>query len=129
KVETPHGKRVILVPHPEESHWIKKMFDMRIRGNLSDNEIVNELNSMGFKTRTLNRRSRDAKKKVIGKIGGNKLNLKQFWRFIQNPIYAGINVERWTQGKAIKGKFDGLVKIEEFNKANRGKRTLVEEQG
>jgi site-specific DNA recombinase len=127
KVETSHGKRVILAPHPEEAYWIKKMFDLRIQGNLSDNEIVDEINSMGFKTRSKNRRNPEDRKQIIGKIGGNPLNLKQFWRFIQNPVYAGINIESWTQGEAIKGQFKGLVSIDTYNKANRGKRTLVEE--
>ncbi|PIQ73421.1 hypothetical protein COV58_02630 [Candidatus Roizmanbacteria bacterium CG11_big_fil_rev_8_21_14_0_20_36_8] len=82
---------------------------------------------MGFTTRSKNRRNPNDKKQVIGKIGGCQLNLKQFWRFIQNPIYAGINIESWTQGRAIKGKFKGLVSMETYNKANRGKRTLFEE--
>ncbi|MFO7958293.1 MAG: hypothetical protein R6X33_14500, partial [Candidatus Brocadiia bacterium] len=25
KVETPHGKRVVLMPHPKEAYWIKKL--------------------------------------------------------------------------------------------------------
>lgn len=129
KIETPHGKRVILKPHPIESEWIKKMFQLRIRGNLTDPEIVEEINNMGYRTRLINRRSLTDKKQVIGQVGGNKLNVKQYWRFIQNPIYAGINIEKWTQGKAVKGNFDGIVSVEEFNKANRGKHTIIVDQG
>ena len=128
KIETSHGKRVVLAPHPEEAHWIQKMFDLRIQGNLSDNEIVDEINKMGFRTRTQNRRNPNDKKQVIGKIGGNLLNIKQFWRLIYNPIYAGVNVESWTQDQAIKGQFKGLVSIDIYNTANRGKRTLVEDK-
>ena len=128
KVETPHGRRVILAPHPEEAQWIKKMFDMRVQGNLSDNEIIEEINGMGFTTRSKNRRNVEDKKQIIGKVGGNPLNVKQFWRFIQSPIYAGVNVESWTQGQAIKGQFKGLVSMDTYNKANRGKRTLVEDK-
>ena len=126
KVETPHGKRVILKPHPKESVWIKKMFELRVRGNLTDTEIVDEVNKLGFRTRTRNKRSKRDKKKIVGTVGGKKLTLKQLWRYIKKPIYAGVSVEKWTDGKAIQAKFDGLVDIETYNKANRGKRTLIE---
>lgn len=126
KVETPHGKRVILKPHPEESLWVRKMFELRCRGTLSDQEIVEEINRIGYKTRRRYRRNSDDKTKVIGEYGGKPLQIKQFWRFIQNPIYAGANIEKWTQGEVVKGKFDGLVSIEMYNKANRGKLTLIE---
>ena len=129
KVETSHGKRVVLAPHPEESVWIINMFKLRIRGDLTDNEIVDEINKMGFQTRFFNKRGAQDKKAIVGQIGGKKLNIKQFWRFIYNPIYAGVNIEKWTQGKAIKGNFEGLVSIDDFNKANRGKHTLVEKNG
>lgn len=126
KVDTPHGKRVILVPHPDESQWIHKMFELRLRGSMSDPEIVDEINKLGFKTRVKNRRSNSDKKSIVGTIGGKKLTLKQFLRFVENPIYAGVNIERWTQGEPIKGKFEGLVTIDTFNKANKGKRILEE---
>ena len=126
KVDTPHGKRVILKPHPEEAHWITKMFDLRIRGSLTDQQIVDELNNLGFQSRTTLKRSKQDKKQVIGKRGGTKLNLKQFWRFVQNPIYAGINIEKWTNGEPVKGNFDGLVSIDTFNKANKGKIVITE---
>ncbi|MBU4203387.1 MAG: hypothetical protein KKD59_05495, partial [Acidobacteria bacterium] len=50
-------------------------------------------------------------------------------RFVQNPIYAGINVEKWTEEKPVKGKFEGLVSIKLFNKANRGKVVIAEQNG
>ena len=129
KIDTQHGKRVILVPHPEESLWIKRMYEYRLEGTMNDNEIINKLNGLGFKTRTFNKRDPNDKTKIIGKMGGKPLDLKQFWRFIQNPIYAGINIEKWTGNKPIKGQFDGLISIEEFNKANRGKVVIAEENG
>jgi site-specific DNA recombinase len=121
KVETSHGKRVILKPHPEDSKWIIKMFESRLEGSLNDTEIVEKLNKLGFKTRTFLKRDPSNKTKVIGKGGGKQLTLKQFWRFVQNPVYAGINTEKWTENKPIRGKFDGLVSVKLFNKANRGK--------
>src|SRR3989338_5605509 len=65
--------------------------------------------------------------KVIGYRGGIPLTVDQFHKYIENPIYAGINNEKWTQGHPIKAKFDGLVSIEMFNRANRGKITILEE--
>jgi site-specific DNA recombinase len=127
KVETPHGKRVILMPHPKESYWIKKMYQLKLEGTLTDSQIVEKLNEMGFKTRTFNRRDPEDRTKVIGKGGGNPLNLKQFWRFIRNPIYAGINIEKWTNYKPIKGQFEGLISIKEFNRANKGKVAISED--
>ncbi len=129
KVETPHGKRVILKPHPEESLWVKKMFELRARGTLSDQEIVDEINAMGYKTRKRYIRNPQDRTKVLGERGGKGLRIKQFWRYIQNPIYAGINSEKWTEGNVVKGKFDGLISIEVFNKANKGKLTLSENDG
>ncbi|MEO8582117.1 MAG: recombinase family protein, partial [Patescibacteria group bacterium] len=129
KVETSHGKRVILKPHPEESKWIIKMFDLRCGGIMSDRQIVEEVNALGYKTRTQFHRNPQDRTKVIGRTGGKKLILKQFWRFIENPIYAGMNIEKWTDDQPIKGKFDGLVSIDIFNRANKGKLTLIEENG
>jgi len=40
KVETSHGKRVILKPHPEESPWILKMYNLRLRGTMTDIQII-----------------------------------------------------------------------------------------
>ncbi len=127
KTETSHGKRVILKPHPDESKWIQKMFDLRVQGTLTDNEIVEEINRLGFKSRVQYVRNPNDRTKVIGNRGGKPLNVKQFWRYIYNPIYAGVNIEKWTQGQPIKGNFPGLVSIETFNLANKGKFTITED--
>ena len=129
KIETAHGKRVILVPQKGEAEWIRKMFNLRNRGTLNDKEIVSKLNSQGFKTRTLNKRDPKDKTKIIGKRGGKPLNLKQFWRYIRNPVYAGINSEKWTEGNPVKGKFEGLVSIDVYNKANKGKVFITSKRG
>ena len=129
KIETPNGKRVILKPHPEESVWFKKMFELRCRGNVTDYQIVDKINQLGFKTRKLYQRDRHDQTKIIKVRGGNKLNVKTFRSYIQNPIYAGVNYVKWTKDKPHKGKFDGLVSIEIFNKANKGKIVVIEEGG
>ena len=121
--------RVILTPHEIEASWFIKMFELRVQGNFTDNEIVSEINKMGFKSRRVKKHDRHDKTKVVGYGGEKPLTLKQFQRYIQNPIYAGVNTERWTNGQPIKEKFDGLVSVDTFNKANRGKTVIVEESG
>ena len=129
KIETSHGRRVILKPYPEESQWIIKMFKLRCQGTMSDEEIVDEINRMGYKSRKQYRRDPEDRTKVIGESGGKKLCIKQFWRYIKKPIFAGVNSEKWTEGNLVKCKFEGLVSIDTFNKANRGKFILSEEGG
>lgn len=129
KIETPNGKRTILKPHPEESQWIIKMFELRCRGTLNDHQIVDEINNLGFKSRINLIRNPQDRTKIIKRKGDKKLDIKGFWRYIQNPIYAGISMEKWTKDQRIKGKYNGLVSIETFNKANKGKVVISEENG
>ena len=78
KVETTHGKRVILKPHPEESKWILKMFDLRCRGTMTDRQIIGEVNNLGFRSRKQYIRNPQDRTKVIGESGSKKITLKQF---------------------------------------------------
>ncbi len=126
--ETPHGRRIILKPHPTESDWIRKMFELRTRSTMTDSQIVAQLNSLGFQSRKMLVRDKNTRL-VIGEKGCNKIILKQFLRYIQNPIYAGVTKDKWTEGKPIKCRFDGIVTIDEFNKAQRGKMTIYEKDG
>ena len=128
KIETTDGKRVILKPHPVESTWIIKMFELRCRGTLSDHQIVEEINNLGFKTRPMYFRDRHDKTKIIKEKGNSPLNIKALWSYLKNPLYAGINLVKWTKENPQKGKYEGLVSIETFNKANRGIRTIIEEE-
>ena len=128
RIETPDGKRVILMPHPIESNWIIKIFELRCRQTLSDHQIVDKINNLGFKSRPMYFRDRHDRTKIIKEKGGNKLDIKALWRYVKNPIYAGINLVKWTKDNPQKGKFGGLVSIETFNKANRGSRTIIEEE-
>ena len=129
KIETPNGKRTILKPHPEESQWIIKMFELRCRGTLDDHEIVEEINNLGFRSRVELIRDPHDRTKIIKRKGDKKLDIKGFWRYIQNPVYAGISMEKWTKEQRVKGKYTGLVSIETFNKANKGKVIISEESG
>jgi site-specific DNA recombinase len=126
KLETQHGKRMILKPHPEEADYIIKLFEMRASGQFSDKEIARKLNDMGYRGRPQLRRAKDYKTRVVGRTEPALLDEKKLWKMVRNPIYAGINVEKWTQNKSIKCMFEGLVSVDLFNRANKGKRTIIE---
>lgn len=129
RIETIHGKRFILVPHPTESVWIKRMFELKEQAIYSDREIVAQINLMGFKTRIQYFRDPKNNTKIIGIKGGKELIMKEFDRLLRHPIYTGITVEKWTENKPIRCQFKGLVSIETFNKANAGKIMIIEDEG
>lgn len=127
-VETREGKRCVLRPNESEAPLVTKMFELRARHMMDDLEIVKELNRLGFRTRERVVRDKEDRTKVIDILGGEPLTLKQLWRMIENPVYAGVNPEKWTQGKPVKCKFDGLISYELFNAANRGKILVSEDE-
>ena len=129
RVDTNNGKRYILQPKESEAPFIEKMFELRLRGNLSDSEIVDDVNRLGYKSRQYNRRVTHGNTTTTKRVGGNKLTLKRFWIYIQNPVYTGIICEKWTNDQPIKAQFKGLISYETFNKANRGKLTISELDG
>lgn len=103
KIDTAEqGKRTVLTPHPDEAIWFIRMYELASQGNLSDQEIVNRVNALGFKSRVQKLHDKNDKTKVIGYRGGKQLTVKQLQRYIRSPIYAGINDERWTEGKPVK---------------------------
>ena len=129
KIETKHGKRSILVPHPKESIFVKRIFELRALGVMSDKEIIDDLNLRGFQTRIHYVRSKHDRTKIIGKRGGNKLDKDAMDLLLINPIYAGIIKEKWTDNKPVRASFEGLVSIETFNAANRGKIVIIDKGG
>lgn len=120
--------RCIQVPDPKRAHFFIKIFELRAQNKYTDKEIVYILNQeMDFRTKTFNRWDK-SQTEVIGKGGRKKLTVKQMQRIIQRVSYAGFICEKWTYNQIIKAKWDGLVSIETFNKANRGK-VFIEEKG
>jgi hypothetical protein len=114
------GKRkVIQEPDHERAPFYIEMFKLRASGAYTDLQIVELVNAMGFVTKKFKRWSLD-KSRVIGYGGGVPLSVKQLQVIIQNPIYCGVNTEKWLQ-VPIKTKYEGLVSIDTFNRANRGK--------
>ncbi len=112
-------KKVIQIPDPERVQFFKAMYDFRIQG-LDDNDIVARLNAMNFRTKIRNIWD-EKRERVIGQTTPKLLTIKHFQRLIQRPIYAGVLCEKWTHNKPIYAQYKGIVTIDEFNKANRGK--------
>ncbi|MDB5204925.1 MAG: hydrolase, partial [Candidatus Taylorbacteria bacterium] len=115
-------KKPIQKPDPVRAHFYTAMFEMRARGVL-DIEIVEKINAMGFKSRTNLKWDKDHRN-IIGNKGGLPLTIKQLQRIIINPVYAGVVCEKWTHYKPIKAAYPGLVSVELFNRANKGKWVL-----
>ncbi|QQS27376.1 recombinase family protein [bacterium] len=121
KVDTKNGKRLILQPHPEESPYMIRLFEMRAESIYSDQQIADELNRLGFRTRIRYVRDKYDRTKIVRQIGGHKMTAKMVDRYVHNPIYAGVIKEKWTYDKPVKAQFDGLVLPALYNAANRGK--------
>lgn len=115
-------KKTIQVPDPDRAPFYKRIFELR-SGGLSDIQIVGQLNNIGYRTPLRNRYNKDHTK-IIGHIGGNLLTVKQLQRVIANTVYAGVLCEKWTFYKPVRAQYDGLVTIDLFNLANRGKIVL-----
>lgn len=120
KVYDEGKKRTAMAADPGRAKYYIAMFEMRAAGQMTDKEIVDRVNAMGFRTRTFNRWNKDHSK-LIGKVGNVPLTVKMLQEILQRPIYAGFNCEKWTMKQPVKAQFDGLVSLETFNKANRGK--------
>jgi hypothetical protein len=127
RIETVHGQRFILAPHPIESIWIIKMYELKAEGLLTDQQIVDHINLLGFRTRKYYLRHPNNKNRIIGKKGNRKLDIKTMDRILRHPLYAGVTTERWTFNKPLKCQFNGLVSIEMFNQANNGRIMIFEE--
>ncbi len=128
KVETKHGKRCLLKPHPTESKYLIKMFELSAKGTLHDEDIIETINKLGFRTRVRYRRDKSDRSKINSKQGGDSLTVKAMHKLLRNPIYTGINAEKWTGEKPIRCAFEGLVSIDTFNKANKGKKIISESE-
>jgi hypothetical protein len=113
-------KKIIDVPDPERDHFYVDMFNMRASGRYSDQQIVDQLNAKGYRSRVFLRWDKEHQN-VVGQRGGGPLSMKALQKIVRRPIYAGVKVEKWTHGKPVRAKYDGLVSIATFNQANRGK--------
>lgn len=119
-VDTNHGRRMVLKPHPEESVFIRRIFEMKAQGIYSNQEIADTCNSLGFKTRTTVVRDKYDPSTIKSIRGGKPMDEKIVDRIVHRLIYVGIIKEKWTHDKPIKAQFEGLVTLEQFNDANHG---------
>ncbi|MEK7539607.1 MAG: recombinase family protein, partial [Patescibacteria group bacterium] len=127
KIEVGTKKKVIEVPDPERKKYFEAIFNLRASGTMKDQEIVDQVNAMGYKScifRVWNKNH----SKIIGHTGGQPLIVKRLQEIVQRPIYCGVKIEKWTNFKPIRAKYPGLVSIEVFNKANRGKIFIKENE-
>lgn len=120
-------RRVIQIPDPERAKYMVELFNLRAAGTHSDPEIVSKINAMGYRSRVQNRWD-TSHERVIGSRGNTKLSVKKLQEIIKRPIYCGIVLEKWTRYQPVRAPYDGLVSIDTFNKANRGK-VFIEETG
>ncbi|NCT56068.1 recombinase family protein, partial [bacterium] len=127
KVEGESGKkRSVLVAHSQESAWVRRIFKLKSENILNDNQIVEHINDLGFRTKQFTKRDKLGHK--IGYGGGELLTIKKMNLIIQSTVYAGFICEKWTNYQPIKAKFKGLVDIKTFNLANRGKVAIIEDK-
>jgi site-specific DNA recombinase len=128
KIYTEEGKkRTVMEADPERAKYFQTMYEMRASGQFTDKDIVDYVNGMGYRTRLHNRWNQNHTK-MIGKSGGNPLTVKRLQEILPRPTYAGFICEYWTQNKPVKAKWEGLVNLETFNKANRG-RVFIQANG
>lgn len=120
-IDTKNGKRTILKPSKNEAKYINRLFEMRAAHVFTNQQIADELNSMGFRTRLHVVRDKYDRTKVKRQIGGKPMDVKMVDKYASNLIYCGIIREKWTNDTPVKAQFDGLVSIDLFNEANRGR--------
>ncbi len=121
EVDTRNGRRTILKPNKKESRFIVRLFEMRAAHVYTNQQIADELNSMGFKTRPIIVRDKYDRTKIRSERGGKPMTSKMIDRYASKLIYCGIIKEKWTNNEPVKAQFDGLVDIDTFNEANRGR--------
>lgn len=118
-------KKKIQVPCPERAKYFIRIFELRAEGKLSDKEIVEEINAMGYVSKEHFKRD-SITKKIIGKCVGKPMTVKRLQNIVKRTIYAGVQVEKWTYDKGIRTPYPGLIPVDLFNLANRGKVFITE---
>ncbi|MGK2896201.1 MAG: recombinase family protein [Candidatus Saccharimonadales bacterium] len=125
RIETVNGKRAILAPHDDHAPIIRKMYEMRASGRYSDDQVADEMNRLGYRTPVKVIRDKQDRTKIAKRVGDKKMTGKLLRVYIAKTIYAGVNTEKWTGDQPVLCKFKGLVDIELWNKANRGKISIA----
>ena len=129
KVDTPHGKRSIQVAHPQEAIHIKKMFEVSLNGNLSEEEVCSQVNALGYRSHKQALRDKKDRSKIIGYRGGTLLTPRQLRKHLSDISYCGLQKEKWTHNLPIKSHSEALVSIDDFNKVNKDRLQIIETDG
>jgi site-specific DNA recombinase len=119
-------KRSVIRQDEKRAEFYKIMFRMRALGSYSDKEIVEKVNSLGYRSKPQQIWSTNGKeKKVTGHTQPRVLTVKQLQKVIMRTMYAGVKKEIWNKDSAVWAVFEEgsgpITSIDEFNKANRGK--------
>jgi site-specific DNA recombinase len=114
-------KRVVQIPDPVRSKYISFIFKARAKGVISDLDITKQVNGMGYLTLDRQKWSKGVDREIIGVTKGQPMTVKRLQKLIANTKYAGVVVEKWTRNLPVRAQYDGLVSMDIFNKANRGR--------
>jgi len=123
KIYVEGKRRTVQEPDPDRAHFIVTMFAMRAAGNHTDEQIVDHVTALGFRTPRFHRWDQ-GHQRIIGTGGGVPLSAKRLQQIIRRPIYCGVVWEKWTNWLPIPAAYEGLVSIDTYNAANRGKRFI-----
>ncbi len=113
RVDTVDSKRrLILRPLEEESKYTLLMYEKAAEKRLSPEQICEELNGLGYRSRK-----------------GKKLTPKQLDKYLSKPIHCGIKtgIRAGKQEEPIKFVGEPILSIELWNKANEGKWNIFED--
>lgn len=112
-------RKTIMEPAADEKIFVRRIFELRAEGGVSDQQISDHVNALGYKSR--GRRIFDpTSRKVIGHTGHTPMTPQQVQRIVKKPIYCGIRLDAWNQGVPVEAQIEPLVSIHLFNRANRG---------
>lgn len=125
KIFVENKKKCIQERYEPEAIFIERLYKLREENVLTDQEICDDINSMGYRSQTQNVWSKD-KTQILNTKGGKILTPKHLQTIIKRFTYCGVICEKWTKHTPIKAKYDGLVSVDTWNKANRGKVFLEE---
>jgi len=109
KIRTSFWKATIQVKDHIEWEWIQEIFRKRAEWNLTDQEIVDDVNLKWYKSRR-----------------NKPLSVKQMQVYIKSVIYAWVINWKWTWYKPIKAPYEPLISIKQWNQANRWKIKIIE---
>ena len=106
-----------------EAFFLRRIYE-GMSANRDLRNLCDELNGLGFKSRTQKKWNQDHSQ-VIGQIGGLPLSPAMIRQMIVRPVNAGFVLEKWTHGIPVPANHDGIVDVDLWNLANRGRWKLI----